>query len=550
MVFRLTFRQNIGIFLPALGQHGVGKGCIICKATFKDGVALTSPYPLPSSCRLQRTNEYVEQGNRRMKDSLIREAKADNLSKDVIYEFQLIEERDRILNQKPRNWNDLEANGFTIGLTNQDIGLLSDFEDPDVSLADRKALLEENGEMICEMYLKLIGKVSNLAVKKYFLARVDKILSEDIGCAKIFNTCKDPYGPFLKIFRVPPSTAQRENEMMAMFVCRILSKLFPALEKWYLQSMQETKQGTLKLQQTIDQPLNDFIMKLTELSRGKNSLIPLKALKDTLKQERAHEPFIRDSGVKMLASLLQPGETQEQVMYLVGFCVWILSFNVKMLRQIDLSDAEEKTSGLVKNLVTVVRQVQREKVIRICFASFRNMLMSEELKGRMVGLGLLDIIKTLNQTEDKELKEDTKSLPKSSSSLTDYYVTMLNAKSWSISTFEKYTTEVLSGVLQKSAVHSETFWRKNNAMFEKESYRHIRKLVELLDSKEAETLEMACYDLGEFARFHPDGRNLVTKMGAKSKIMSLMGHRNEQIAKQALLCIQKLMVSNWEFLSK
>jgi len=369
---------------------------------------------------------------------------------------------------------------------------------------------------------------------------VDKILSEDFGCAKIFNTCKDPYGPFLKIFRVPPSEVQRENEMMAMFVCRILSKLFPALEKWYLQSMQETKQGTLKLQQSIDQPLNDFVVKLTELSRGKNSLIPLKALKDTLKQERAHEPFIRDAGVKMLASLLQPGETQEQVMYLVGFCVWILSFNVKMLRQIDLSDAEEKTSGLIKNLVTVVRQVQREKVIRICFASFRNMLKSEELKGRMVGLGLLDIIKTLNQTEDKELKEDTKKVQDS-----------LKKFLGQLSTFEKYTTEVLSGVLQKkSAVHSETFWRKNNAMFEKESYRHIRKLVALLDSKEAETLEMACYDLGEFARFHPDGRTLVTKMGAKSKIMSLMGHRNEQIAKQALLCIQKLMVSNWEFLSK
>mmetsp|Transcript_4015 Transcript_4015/g.9457 ORF Transcript_4015/g.9457 Transcript_4015/m.9457 type:complete len:481 (-) Transcript_4015:424-1866(-) len=474
--------------------------------------------------------------------NLISDAKAEDLQKDVIYEFQLEEDRENILRNKPSDWKSHEENGFTIGLSRQEIGNLQDFEDAS-SAEDRKTWLEEegkdrktNGEIVCDMYLRLIRQVSNVKIKKYFLARVDQLLSEENGCAKIFNQLEDPYGPFLKVF---PLRESAENDMIRMFACRILSRLFGSLEKWYLQSMQETKQGCIKLQQTVDQPLQKFIITLNTLARSKNNLIPLKALKNTLKLERAHEPFLRDGGIRMLAQLLTPGVHQEQVMYLSGFCVWMLSFNMKMLRQIDQSDAEEKTIGLLKNMVAVVRQVQREKVIRICFAAFRNMLKSEELKGRMVGLGLVDVIKTLNQTEDRELKEN---LTKVGEALKKFV--------GQLSTFEKYTTEVMSGQLQKSAVHNETFWRKNNTLFEKESYRHIRKLVELLDSKEEETLEMACYDLGEFARFHPDGRSIVTRMGAKNKIMRLMVGTREAVAKQALLCIQKLMVSNWEFLSK
>uniref|UniRef100_A0A7S2TEE6 V-type proton ATPase subunit H n=1 Tax=Lotharella oceanica TaxID=641309 RepID=A0A7S2TEE6_9EUKA len=475
--------------------------------------------------------------------TLIRESK-DKLQKDCIYEFQLEAEREKILREKPSNWSHLEQNGFTVGLKEKEIGLLCDFEE--ATPEDRSTMMGEekdgksNGNAIARMFLTLVGKVGNPQIKKYFLARIDQVLSEDTGCAKFFNACEDPYQPFIRVFSVRSSIGENaESEMMSMFACRILSKLFGSLEKWYLNSMQETKAGSMKLQSTIEQPMNDFIVLLNNLCRSKNCLIPLKALKNTLKQEKAHEPFIRDGGVRMLAGLMEPGANQEQIQYLAGFCVWILTFNTKMLRQIDQSDTEEKTQGLIKNMVATVRTVQREKVIRICFAAFRNMLKSDELQGRMVGLGLLDVIKTLNQTEDKELKENVEKVRSALKTFLGH-----------LSTFEKYTTEVMSGQLQKSAVHNETFWRKNSAMFEKESYRHIRKLVELLDSKELETLEMACYDLGEFARFHPDGRSLVTRMGGKGKIMRLMMHRDETVAKQALLAIQKLMVSNWEFLTK
>jgi len=469
-------------------------------------------------------------------------AQSKEVAKDVMYSFHINEERKKILETKPSDWKTHEDNGFTIGLSQHDIGLLSDFEDPSVSAEDRKTLLQESkgeqvfGERIVQMYLDLVSRVSNVKVKKYFLARIDQVLSEDIGCAQLFNEAKNPYMPFLRILRVRTTSANREEEIMRMFACRILAKLFGALDKWYLMSLSEAR----RIATEVEQPLNEFIVILNTLARTKNSFIPLKALKDTLKLDLSHESFNRESGIRMLAQLMAPGINQEQVIYLAGFCTWMLTFNEKMLRMIDMSDAEEKSSqGLIKNMVASVKQVQREKVIRICFAAFRNMLNNEDLKARMVGLGLLDVIKTLNQTDDKELKENITKVGESLKTFLGH-----------LSTFEKYTTEVMSGQLQRSAVHNEDFWRKNNAMFEHASYKHIRKLVELLDSKDPLTLEMACYDLGEFARFHPDGRVIVTRMGGKGKVMKLMVHRTEAIAKQALLCIQKLMVTNWEFLTK
>eukprot|EP00468_Gymnochlora_sp_CCMP2014_P006612 CAMPEP_0167756892 /NCGR_PEP_ID=MMETSP0110_2-20121227/9630_1 /TAXON_ID=629695 /ORGANISM="Gymnochlora sp., Strain CCMP2014" /LENGTH=485 /DNA_ID=CAMNT_0007643037 /DNA_START=59 /DNA_END=1513 /DNA_ORIENTATION=- len=474
-------------------------------------------------------------------NSIIQQAK-ENLQKDVVYDFQLDEEREEILKNLPSDWEQQIEMGFTVGLSEGQISLLIDYEDRGnmKSKEDRVTMLTEvrdgkvNAQNLMATYISIIEKVNNVKIKKFFLASIDRAISEEVSCAKYINSLDEPYTAFLRILRFRASTDNDEAVMMQMFACRILSKLYSMLEKWYIISLAETKDGTRKVKTRIEDPLREFLLILAVMAKSKNSFIPLKALKDTLKLELSHELFSRENGIRILADLIEPGKNKEQVMYLAGFCIWMISFNKKMLRMINQSDSEEKAPGLIRNMVAAVRQVQREKVIRICFAAFRNMLQTDELKGRMVGLGLLDVIKTLNQTEDKELKANISKVGLELKKFLSH-----------LSTFEKYTTEVMSGQLKRSAVHNEDFWRKNNAMFEHSSYKHIRKLVELLDKKHLETLEMACYDLGEFARFHPDGRTIISRLGGKSKVMRLMTHRNEAVAKQALLCIQKLMVENW-----
>jgi len=109
----------------------------------------------------------------------------------------------------------------------------------------------------------------------------------------------------------------------------------------------------------------------------------------------------------------------------------------------------------------------------------------------------------------------------------------------------------MSGNLTWTPVHTEVFWRENINKFDQKGFALIKQLVLVLDdSKDEMALEVACYDLGEFARFHPDGKRIIEGWKGKGKLMALLNHQNPGVRKQALLCVQKMMVQNWQFLEK
>lgn len=62
-------------------------------------------------------------------------------------------------------------------------------------------------------------------------------------------------------------------------------------------------------------------------------------------------------------------------------------------------------------------------------------------------------------------------------------------------------------------------------------------------------VSIALYDIGEFVRFYPNGRVLVSKFGGKQSIMNLLESDNEEIQRHALQCVSKIMVTNWEHLN-
>lgn len=67
--------------------------------------------------------------------------------------------------------------------------------------------------------------------------------------------------------------------------------------------------------------------------------------------------------------------------------------------------------------------------------------------------------------------------------------------------------------------------------------RHLQTIV-----------SVALYDIGEFTRFYPNGRVVVSRLGAKDQIMLMMESENPEIQRHTLQCISKIMVTNWEFL--
>jgi len=57
-------------------------------------------------------------------------------------------------------------------------------------------------------------------------------------------------------------------------------------------------------------------------------------------------------------------------------------------------------------------------------------------------------------------------------------------------------------------MHKDKFFKDNIKKFETNDFDLVRKLVGLLNNEETDnkTKSILCYDLGEFARFHPFGK--------------------------------------------
>merc|ERR1712146_276502 len=120
----------------------------------------------------------------------------------------------------------------------------------------------------------------------------------------------------------------------------------------------------------------------------------------------------------------------------------------------------------------------------------------------------------------------------------------------SLTSFDQYSKEVLSGRLEWSPPHkSETFWHENVHAFEADDYRLIKTLKLLAQSENTKVASIACFDLGEFARIHPQGRSILEKTGTKPVLISLMASaKNAEVQKQALFCVQKLMITKADHL--
>ncbi len=61
-------------------------------------------------------------------------------------------------------------------------------------------------------------------------------------------------------------------------------------------------------------------------------------------------------------------------------------------------------------------------------------------------------------------------------------------------------------------------------------------------------VSVALYDLGEWTRFYPNGRIVVSRLGGKDLVMKMLSNDNEEVQRHVLQCISKIMVNNWEHL--
>jgi V-type H+-transporting ATPase subunit H len=103
-------------------------------------------------------------------------------------------------------------------------------------------------------------------------------------------------------------------------------------------------------------------------------------------------------------------------------------------------------------------------------------------------------------------------------------------------------------MFRNGVVHTEKFWRENAKFVETGDFKLLKALIELLKSTDNEIVCIALSDLGDFARFYPNGRVVVSRLGGKDIAMNKISDEDPKVQTYALQAVSKIMVTNWEFM--
>ena len=81
-------------------------------------------------------------------------------------------------------------------------------------------------------------------------------------------------------------------------------------------------------------------------------------------------------------------------------------------------------------------------------------------------------------------------------------------------TYDEYTSELSSGHLSWSPVHSsEAFWKENATKLNERDYEQLRALVTILKSSSDPTvLAVAAHDVGQYLKYYDSGKKYVSSV--------------------------------------
>eukprot|EP00768_Dysnectes_brevis_P006914 gnl/Dysnectes_brevis/563_a621_4297.p1 GENE.gnl/Dysnectes_brevis/563_a621_4297~~gnl/Dysnectes_brevis/563_a621_4297.p1 ORF type:complete len:339 (+),score=43.26 gnl/Dysnectes_brevis/563_a621_4297:68-1084(+) len=229
------------------------------------------------------------------------------------------------------------------------------------------------------------------------------------------------------------------------------------------------------------------------------------------------------------------------ILYRSIACVWALSFQPAASKHI-------LKSGALGFLARLLRSPEgrKEKLVRVCLATLNNITSDSEAVTAMLGVNLDRTLRSLStgRWADPDVELLVQELQAS-----------IRSRIGRMSTWEAYTAELASGVLDWTPPHrSSTFWKANAHRLLEHKSELLHRLVELIVSSsdhDIRTKTVAVNDLGQFATTHPRGREWLARIPrAKPTVMSLLDHPDPELAREAMGTMSKMLVSNWAFIAK
>lgn len=272
----------------------------------------------------------------------------------------------------------------------------------------QKDYLEECGPALAGLFLKILQSISTIEVVEYTLVMIDQLFSADKSAEQVRaasdyflayareNPKVDLAQPFIQIL----GTNGQHNSFTFLRVQHILAILlaasYGAATPASRAALSESEEKAQRL--TVVQFLRYLIAKISNLSNSSASagssglsggaaigsaynspsspsssaaannrelMACLNSLKNLLRASpRIQDLFAEQDGLRCLANLLTKETQNAQLLYAVGFNIWLLSYSIDIARKL-------QELGVIAKLVAVAKVNVMEKVIRISFATLR-----------------------------------------------------------------------------------------------------------------------------------------------------------------------------------
>lgn len=392
----------------------------------------------------------------------------------------------------------------------------------------RDNAIKANRVQCAKTFLALLRTIAKDQTTQYLLILVDDMLNEDKSRVEIFKEYskkkKDSvWSCFLSLLnRNDPFIQNMSARIVAKIACWSSDLMEGADLNFYLTWLRDQ----LRIQG------NEYLQSIA------------RCLQMMLRVDEYRMAFVTMEGISTLVYVLGT-RVNFQIQYQVTFCLWIMSFNPVLAERMG-------KYNVIPVLADILTESVKEKVTRIILATFTNMIkkpedsqIAKEHAVIMVHRKVLKQLEYIQQSgqkfEDPDILEDI-----------EFLATTLNASVVDMSSFDEYATEVKSGRLEWSPVHqSEKFWRENAHRLNEKNYELLKILIRLLESsKDPLVLSVAAHDIGEYVRHYARGKVVAENLGGKHLVMQMLTHDDPNVRYEALLCVQKLMVTHWEYLGK
>lgn len=400
-------------------------------------------------------------------------------------------------------------------------------------------LLDEGGERYVSAMMSVLQNVTKEETVQYVLALLDEMLTVDSRRASLFfNHSPDQQVSYTNPYAILLSLLQREDWFTQEKAARILSLVLSSREEKHMLDRAITFDGAISdshniVAKTMFSFIDWCLSQLRRPTHPQNSIeISLHSLSVILREKVVRRMVYKAGGVAVIMDVVGQQQISVQTQYELLLCIWLLSL-------FQPGNSMLSTPALVTSLVEIIRLARKEKVIRVALLGMKSILDESgklALELAAVESGLPKAIENrLEQTwEDPDIVD-----------LLEWLQERMDAGVLAMSSLERYKKEIMQGMLVPGPMHdSEQFWLENAEKLTENNAALLKSLLKLLEpSHDSTTLSLACRGIANFVTYFPHGKGIVADLHGKASVMRLMAHPDGAVQREALLCVQKLLLS-------